>query len=439
MTAATEPVRRPSGLFTAGGEKGVALPMALIVLVILTSLAAAVLAVGTSETNIATNHMRTAQALALAEAGLESAFTAINSSLTGTSLISSATTSFASLSVTAPTGALATVGTYSVQYRTIGSNTVEVVSTGTTTLGGARRILRAIMTSNLNSTTAVLAEGDITVSGGTTVNGTCGSVHTNDDLSITGTGNLIAQNATASDQYSVSGSPTIGGVAGGSRPKKVIPAINPATLLTQATSAVGSDTSNGTVLYEFLSTGQVYRTTRTGPGATSRVLQTTVADNASYLGWEFRDNPTEKWTLQSATPPGTAGASPPDNPSKAIFYVGGKAVIDADVGSSGSRWNATVIATGDIDVNANSDPYIAAAMSDMIFATGGNLNINGNPNIDQGIIAAAGNIDIGGNVTITGSMIARGETRLHGTVQITYSCGLNSGLTAGLSEIAWGY
>ena len=46
----------------ARDETGIVLPMALIVLIVLSALAAAVLAVGTSEQNISSNHLRTAQA-----------------------------------------------------------------------------------------------------------------------------------------------------------------------------------------------------------------------------------------------------------------------------------------------------------------------------------------------------------------------------------------
>lgn len=421
----------------ARGQGGVALPMALIVLVVLTSLAAAVLAVGTSETTIATNHMLTAQALALAEAGLESAFTAINSSLTGTSLVAAATSSFANLTVTAPTGALATLGTYTVQYKSIGTNTVEVVSTGTTTQGGARRILRALMTSNLNSVTAVLSEGNVGISGNVEVAGSCGSVHSNANLTVSGGASLISQNATASGAYSgPTGPPQVGGTSGGTRPKKVVPVITPATYRAQALSKMASDSTM--YLYDFSAAGAITRTQISG-GTTTVTALATLGNNDTYLGWKFKSAGGISWEFTGADQPGTSTSAAPENPSKAVFYVNGKAVISADAGTAGSRWNATVISTGDLDVTSTSDPFIAAAMNDLIFVVGGDFDIAGNPNIDQGVIAVSGNIDLSGTVGITGSLIARGTTSISGNVNITYSCGLDSGITAGLSEIAWGY
>lgn len=435
----------------AHDEAGVALPMALIVLVVLTSLAAAVLAVGTSEISISTNHMRTAQALALAEAGLESAFTTINTTQT---LLASATNSFATLAVTQPGSGstLSKYGTYTVQYKRVANstNTVEVKAIGTVSAGGATRALRAIMTNTFNPVTAVLSDGDLTISGSTTVNGGCGSVHTNKDLSITGTGNLIAQNATASDGYSASGSPTIGGVSGGSRPSRIVPSITPSNFRTQAVTLInGGDTS--VYLYDFSATGTITQTLYSSGTTVTTTLVSglgngdTYPPSAPYL-WKFKTSPSKTWEFSPTTgnngdnnQPGTSTASSPNNPTKAIFYVDGKTEISGDIGTSGSPWNATVISTGDLTVSTGSDPFVDAALNDMIFVTGGDLNLNGNPTINTGVIAANGAVDIGGNVGITGSIIAHGETRLHGTVTVTYNCGLNSGITAGLSEVAWGY
>jgi hypothetical protein len=419
------------------GEAGVALPMALIVLVVLAALAGAVLAVGSSETGIAANHLRTAQALALAEAGLEAAFTAIN---TSPPLIWNAPGSFQALAVTAPSSGstLAAYGSYSVQYRSIGLNTVEVASTGLTAAGSGRRVLRAIMTGNLNSVTAVLSKDDITVSGNATVNGACGSIHANDDVSLTGTAVLVAQNATASDAYSVSGSPTIGGVSGGDRPQKLVPAIVPSTFLSQAIAAAATDPD--LAVYELGADGTVHIT---GPGSSTRTLLTTVASSGTYLGWTYR-------AALGANPPSWAATgSPPGStaPDKAVFHVQGDAEIDTNVGTPATPWRATVIAArhgtplrgGNVSVKANRSPYLTAALHDMVLVAGADIDLSGNPTISNGILAARGTVDISGTVSVTGAIISEGETKLRGNVTVNYDCGLNSGITTGLSIIAWGY
>ena len=59
-------------------QRGIALPMALLVLLILTGLTLAFLGLATTEPGIANNQMRTNQTLALAEAGIQNAIWALN-------------------------------------------------------------------------------------------------------------------------------------------------------------------------------------------------------------------------------------------------------------------------------------------------------------------------------------------------------------------------
>lgn len=114
-----------------GDDRGLILPLALLVTVILGILAAAILSIGGSEAQIASNHLRAIQADFLAEAGLEHAF---NWLLADTGRMTNPTPI---------SGQLAT-GNYNVLYQAAGTNTVRVVSTGTT-IGGAQQIRRAIM------------------------------------------------------------------------------------------------------------------------------------------------------------------------------------------------------------------------------------------------------------------------------------------------------
>jgi hypothetical protein len=74
-------------------ERGVALPMALFVLLLLTSLSLAFMTLGQTEPVVGTNHLRSAQARVLAEAGVERAVWALS---TGT-LVAPASAAIASL------------------------------------------------------------------------------------------------------------------------------------------------------------------------------------------------------------------------------------------------------------------------------------------------------------------------------------------------------
>jgi Tfp pilus assembly protein PilX len=66
----------------ASDERGVALPMALLVLLLLTSLMIAYAMLAQTEPTIAHNQMRTAQARAQAEAGVERAVWALSTACT---------------------------------------------------------------------------------------------------------------------------------------------------------------------------------------------------------------------------------------------------------------------------------------------------------------------------------------------------------------------
>src|SRR5262249_26297359 len=66
------------GASQPGDEHGVALPMALIVLMIMAVLVAAFSVLSAPEPTIAGNHLRVAQARALAEAGVERALGALS-------------------------------------------------------------------------------------------------------------------------------------------------------------------------------------------------------------------------------------------------------------------------------------------------------------------------------------------------------------------------
>lgn len=73
----------PSGLFD---ERGVALPLAMVTLVLLTTLTLAFMAMSKSEPVIAANHARATEARALAESGLERALWALTASIVPTAL-----------------------------------------------------------------------------------------------------------------------------------------------------------------------------------------------------------------------------------------------------------------------------------------------------------------------------------------------------------------
>ena len=108
-----------------GDNRGLILPLALLAFVILAALAAAILSIGGSEAQIASNHLRAIQAQFLAEAGLEHAFnTLYGSTQTPPNLV---TTAAADLRDVASNSSVGGAGSYTVQYQKAGDYTVRVV------------------------------------------------------------------------------------------------------------------------------------------------------------------------------------------------------------------------------------------------------------------------------------------------------------------------
>jgi Tfp pilus assembly protein PilX len=416
------------------GERGIALPMALIVLVVLSTLAAAVLAVGSSETNISTNHRRTAEALYLAEAGLEAAFAAINAD---TSLLTSAPSTLTTLAVTAPATTLATQGAYAVQYRRVGARTLEVVSTGTTTataVGRGTRTLRAVMTNTYSAPDAVRSDKTLQVSGNPSIGGACGSVHSNEGLQFQGSSATIAVNATASATVTTTGasSPTIGGASISSEPRRPVPTISASEALTAAESQAKDAYTAGTpvpTIYKLNGDGTIQQSAMSGSPPV--VTYTTIAGPLPNTGtWDNL-----RYRQPSGPNPATweAGLTPgsPAPTISGIFYVTGNAEVKA-----GGPWTATVIATADISVTGS--PAITNVLTDTVFVSGDDIDISGSPTLVEGAVAAHGQIDISGSPALTGFLVSEDTIDISGTPTITFGCGMNPPITTPLTILAWG-
>lgn len=400
-------------------EHGAALPLALMGLLVLGAASAALLTVGGSEVQIAANHLRGTQAQYLAEAGLEDTFNVFrtNANLITTN-VPTTLTSVPGLS--GPGATLTASGNYTVQYRASGPNTVIVVSTGTSTTGGAQRTLRAVMSSAF--TDAIRTGGSLTISGNPTVTGTrsCGNLHTNDILTISGNPSVTGS-ATASGTYSVSGNPTVGPGSGGGMPQEPIPVINPANFLGTAQATLPANQ-----VFQMRSDGRILDGNNT--------LITTLSSGQSYNGWQYTSGTPAQWSLSDNT--GYDG----------VYYLEGNVSISGNPGSQLVPWRTTILATGDLVVSGR--PEITPLLTDTLFVAGLDIRMSGNPALGfNGLIAAHEQIDLGGNPTITGYIIAEDATSTSNTVTansisgnptITYNCNLNPPLLGPLQILSWG-
>lgn len=408
----------------AGDNRGIILPLTLMAFVVLGALSAAILSIGSSEVQIASNHLRSVQADFLAEAGLEHAF---NTLRTTPSLMTSANTTLQAVASNSQLGGTgSTTGGYAVQYQAAGANTVRVVSTGTSIVGGSQKIRRAIMSTSFRSNDAILTDGPLTISGSTDVlstGGQCGNVHTNDNLDLIGSAIDISGNATASGAYDTNGHPNVGTGSGGNKPAQTIPVINPTDFLNIAKATLPTNQ-----VFQMKANGQVL--------SGSDGLITTLTSGGSYNGWNYTSGSPAEWRFS-----GSAGNV------NGTYYFEGNVTLSGSPGSTSDPWVTTLIATGNITVTGG--PKIQTSLTDTLFVAGLDIDMHGNPanTAFNGLIAAHEQFNLGGNVTINGFLIAEdaGSTSsvvtsnsVSGSPRITYNCGSNPPLLGPLQFLSWG-
>lgn len=404
-----------------GDERGLVLPLTLMAFLVLGVLAAALLSIGSSEIQIASNHLRNTQAQFLAEAGLEHAYSTLR---TTPGLMASAGTALQSIVSNTQLGSM---GTYDVWYQRVGPNTMRVVSTGLSAIGGSQQIRRATMSTTFISNDAIKADGNLDISGNVGVGdpvfqGQCGSVHSNADLDVGGN-TTISGNATASGNYDASGGVSVGSDSGGHRPEEFIPAINPTDFLNAATASLPANQ-----VFQMKANGQILR----GDGS----LITTLSSGGSYNGWNYTAGSPAQWSLSSNTT------------FNGTYYFEGNVNLSGDHGDVSTPWVVTLIATGDLIIAGSS--VTQSSLTDTLFIAGLDLKISGTAGQTQeynGLLAAHEQFKLTGTPTINGFLIAEDASAISSTVdsntvsgnpQITYSCGLTPPLQGPLQFLSWG-
>lgn len=416
-----------------GDDRGLILPLTLLVMVILSALAFAILSIGGSEAQIASNHLRAIQAQFLAEAGLEHAFNELRTTPIDVTNAPAALQNVPNIPANSPLGG---VGNYTVQYQKTGDYTVRVVSTGTSAIGGSMQIRRAIMSTFFRSNDAILTNGNLTVGGSTDVlatGGTCGNVHANGSLTLNGSNVQINGDATASGAYTTSGSPQVGSGSGGSKPTETVPHIDPADFLTAAKAKLPAGN-----LYQMTVNDAGKGEVRDGSGT---LLQTLNSGDTSTCGWKYDAGSPATWEVGSGS--GT--------PCNGTFYFDGNATVSSSPGSNSDPWKTTLIATKDIKITGN--PTISAdsayTVHDSLFIAGRDVQIQGTPsNGYNGLIAAHEQFDFSGTGTIVGLIIGENApdtpgslvsaNTVTGNITLTYNCGSTPPLQGPLQILSLG-
>jgi Tfp pilus assembly protein PilX len=328
---------------------------------------------------------------------------------------------------------------------------------------------------------ALVAQNDITVDGNAQIQGTYGGVHSNNNLNVGGSAS-IAQSATATGNFTLSNSATVGGFSGGGQPPLNIPKFvttDPLTpggtktspriqdyiiqkadvILLDPYFADGADrnlagNNAATVRVRNLADrlgipssyysnfasaidgnpgGNVDQTQPEAVGINrvgNAITFTRNTTNLAAYGWSYSNG---KWSI----PSNSTGASGhtfyivgldnynPSNPS-ASTPNGGNVKITGNAGSLSSPIQATILATGSIEIAGN--PYLTANLQQLqtpelppfvkvniLMVAVEDIKITGDVGAGSGIIKFSGisyageQVYLSGNGEIHGQVIAQGN------------------------------
>jgi Tfp pilus assembly protein PilX len=429
-------------------ERGIILPMTLMILVVLVTLVSAMLALGTTEPQIAANLVRGAQALSLAEAGADRTIAFLNADPTCVTVAqnsdygssSPAIYTFPSQCSTgkvtlynADTLGTASMGTYTVTYAPVSYATVVIESKGTTT-SGIQRVVRVVVTKQWASRFGILANS-VYLPGHGSVTGNQGAIHGNSLTDLSGS-DYVSQTGTSASgtcvscQTSHTGDP---GDSGPDKPEVPIPVVIPADYIKRATIIFG-DSSNPSV-------------TLTNPDGTT----TTV--NATAIPASCPSPLTATTPGQGGNPDTTASvAYVPDNfilntvqvtygpfgstttvAACTLTYAGGSGgglsgwsmVSQGNwnlSGGSATPPNGLYYATHEIQTAANTNPTFQATLVAGTTANTGIIQINGSGTFSpyyNGLQMVAGDIELHGSMTMSGTIVSTNS----GTSALSGSCG----------------
>ncbi len=254
------------------------------------------------------------------------------------------------------------------------------------------------------------ADQPFTISGNPVVQGSCGSLHVNGDLMISGNPSFDG-NATSSGSYDASGNPVIGGQSGGGHPPQPVPTVDPTQFL-----AAAKATLLASEVFQMKSDGQILD----GNDVEIAVL----ADGETFRGWEYKPGSSFEWVYGG------------DSAFDGTYYMEGSTEVSGNPGSETNPWVTSIIATGNIGISGS--PSMSPHLTDTLLVAGLDIEINGNPGQSiNGIIAAHEQIKINGNPTMVGNIVAEDaastsdfviQSTISGEPSITYDCQLDPGV-----------
>jgi type II secretory pathway pseudopilin PulG len=397
-------------------ESGFALVVTLLLLMVLSLLVAVGAQWASQDIKRTSNYKKSREAFYIAETGIHRAVNFFNYDAVGDSPGASnngfddelvGTTWPAAFASTSFAG-----GTYTVSIDDNNDNdsnanddvdhTVIITSAGTKD-GQTTSIEAIVNRPTFTPASAITTKGNLTGGGAFTVQGACGSIHTNSGFNQSGVSGTVTQGTTASGACS-GATCTASGAA-----EQPIPIVNPADYKSYAKYVLKSD---GTILDQ--STGDTY--SKSG----SNWTHTTTGDGNALFGDITR--PGGLWKMN-----GTDLAD-------GMYYVEG----DINVLNTPSPFQVTILADGYIDFGGSADVvnYQGGPSPDidqLFLVAGTDLEFSGNPsNQIDGLLYAGEQMSISGTVDINGFIVAANladvenlvspESSISGSLTVTYNC-----------------
>jgi Tfp pilus assembly protein PilX len=407
-------------------ERGIALPVTLMMLVALGALALVATQWSSQDIARTEEYYETREAFYIAEAGIEKAINLLNytdssggdESSPGVEIsaggFDNVLTNFVSNNASGLTNVSFGNGTYSVTVAdnndgdsdTTDDDDNNLILTSIGTSGGKSVTLEAVIVRRIfKGDNAITTEGDLGGNGSFTIDGTNGSIHSNSSVTVSGGSATITEGATASGSCTGTGC-----VAGGVAPED-IPIVEPSDFKSFADYILNDD---GTI--EEVSSGDIY--TFSNPSTWTTAVS---GDGNSNFGGLSYNNAQGKWTGGST------------NITDGSFYVEG----DFKTTGCPPGWQTTIVAEGYIDFGGNvdvvnfKDGNDTQDIQDMFLVAGTDIEFSGTPsNTIQGFIAAKEQVSFSGSVNLEGFIVASdlaatenlvtGNT-IGGSVNITYN------------------
>lgn len=249
---------------------------------------------------------------------------------------------------------------------------------------------------------AIVSNDRLRVFGNATIDGTAGSVHSNDDLELQGSPS-VSGSATATGTYSETGNPSVGGLTGSGHAVITVPPIRAIDYRPQA---------------DFILQAGGVMVDQGGATICDASGNSNACKNAGYL-WRFLG--ADGWRL------GVNNVNVPGN--HRTYYAETDLKIQASPGSAGNPLDVTLIAEGNIDVSGS--PTIEANLPGTLFVTDGDLDVTGNLTQvgSEAQVLVHEQMRLSGSVELAGQIFIEDAADLSNLVT-TSSIGGNSHITS---------